>query len=83
MDYLFGLTENKNHPNAALSELHLSNEMIELLKTEKVNNRLLCEIVTHEDFIKLMDDIEIYVDGIADMQIQNLNAWVNVVVKQS
>ncbi len=44
MDYLFGLTENENHPNTALSELHLSDEMIELLNTEKVNNRLLCEI---------------------------------------
>jgi len=30
LDYLFGLTENKNHPNATLSELHLSDKMIEL-----------------------------------------------------
>ncbi len=78
MDYLFGLTENENHPNTALSELHLSDGVIELLKTSKINNRLLCEMITHEDFIKLMADIEIYVDGIAAMQIQNLNAWMNV-----
>ena len=28
----------------------------------------------HKDFIKFLADIEIYVDGIATMQIQNLNA---------
>ncbi len=49
MDYLSGLTENRKHPNAELSELHLSDEVIELLKTGKVNNRLLCEIVTHKE----------------------------------
>ncbi len=41
MNYLFGLAENRKHPNAALSELHLSDEMVELLKTGRVNNRLM------------------------------------------
>ncbi len=83
MDYVFGLTENENHPNTALSELHLSDEVIELLKTSKINNRLLCEMITHEDFIKLMTNIEIYVDGIAAMEIQSLNAWMNVAQTES
>jgi len=38
MDDLFGLTENRNHSNAELSELHLSDEVIELLKTGNSNN---------------------------------------------
>jgi len=59
MDYLFGLTENRKHPNAELSELHLSDEVIELLKPGTINNRLLCEIVTHKDFIELMADAEV------------------------
>lgn len=29
MDYLLGLTENKNHPNTALSELHLSDAAVD------------------------------------------------------
>ena len=40
---------------------------------------LLCELATHKDFIKFLADIEIYVDGIATMQIQNLNALVDTV----
>ena len=44
-----------------------------------VNNRLLCELATHKDFIKFLADIEIYVDGIATMQIQNLNSLVDTV----
>lgn len=74
LDYLLGLTEQKNHPNAELSELHLSDEMIELLKTGKINARLLCEMASHPEFVKFMTDIEIFADGIATMQIRNLNA---------
>lgn len=77
-DYLLGLAETKNHPNADLAELHLSDDMIALLKDGKINTRLLCEMAAHKDFVKLLSNIEIYVDGIATMQIQNLNAWVDV-----
>ena len=62
-----------------LRELHLSDEMVALLKSGRINNRLLCELATHKDFIKLLADIEIYVDGIATMQIQNLKALVDTV----
>ncbi|MBT9798556.1 helix-turn-helix domain-containing protein [Hungatella hathewayi] len=77
-DYLLGITENKNHPNTDLSGLHLSDGMIELLKSGKINTRLLCELAAHRDFVKLMADIEIYVDGIAAMQIQSLNSAVDL-----
>ena len=30
-DYLLGLTEQKNHPNADINNLHLSDNMIDLL----------------------------------------------------
>ena len=65
--------------NTPLRELHLSDEMVALLKSGRINNRLLCELATHKDFIKFLADIEIYVDGIATMQIQNLNALVDTV----
>ena len=78
-DYLMGLTEQKNHPNAELCELHLSDEMIELLKSGAVNNRLLCEIAAHKNFRQLMVDMEIYVDRIASMQIDNLNAYMDTI----
>ena len=73
-DYLMGLTETKNHSNADLHDLHLSDEMMSVLKSGKINNRLLCEMATHKDFQRLMVDMEIYVDRIADMRINDLNA---------
>ena len=78
-DYLLGLTETKNHPNAALHELHLSDDMIALLKSGAVNNRVLCELATHKGFRRFMVDMEIYVDRIASMQIGNLNAYMDTV----
>ncbi len=79
VDYILCLTENREQANTPLSELHLSDEMVVLLKSGRINNRLLCELATHKDFIKFLADIEVYVDGIASMQIQNLNSLVDTV----
>ena len=35
-------------------------------------------MAAHRDFVKLLTDIKIYVHGIVNMTIQNLNAWVDV-----
>ncbi len=77
-DYLLGLTDIKKQAKAELHELHLSDRMIELLRDRKINTRLLCEMAEHPDFMKLLADIEIYVDGIAGMQIQHLNSVVDM-----
>lgn len=82
-DYLMGLTETKNHPNTALHELHLSDDMIDVLKSGKLNNRLLCEMVTHENFRRFLVDAEIYIDRIADMRINDLNAMLEVMRRQA
>lgn len=49
-DYLLGLSEMKNHPNADLADLRLSDEMIDLLKSGRIDNTLLCELAAHPDF---------------------------------
>ena len=72
-DYLLGLTENKNHPNTALSELHLSDSVIDILKSGKLNNRLLGEMICHPDFRRFLIDMEICVDRIADMRLNDMN----------
>ena len=74
VDYLLGRTENRNLPNAPLSELRLSDATVELLKSGSINNRLLCELVTHEKFAELMADAEIYVDGMATMRFHDINS---------
>ena len=73
-DYLLGLSAIKNHPNADLNDLRLGDEMIELLKSGKINNRLLCELAVHKDFQRFMVDIEIYVDRIGSTHIRDTNA---------
>ena len=81
-DYLMGLAETKNHPNTALHELHLSDDMIDVLKSGKLNNRLLCEMVTHKAFRRFLVDAEIYIDRIADMRINDMNAVLAAVRQQ-
>ena len=81
-DYLLGLTETKNHPNTDLHDLHLGDDMIELLKSGKLNNRLLSELALHKDFPRFLVDIEIFVDRIADMRINDMNAILEANRKQ-
>lgn len=78
-DYLLGLTENRSESNAELADLSIDDDMIRLLKSGAINNRLLCELVTHPGFIKFLTDLEIYVDGKAGIQIQSLNAIVDAI----
>ena len=73
-DYLLCLTENKNHSNTDLTNLHLSDNMIDLLLSGSINNRLLCEIATHDKFKELMADTEIFVDGVATKRFNDLNS---------
>lgn len=81
-DYLLGMTETKNHPNTDLHDLHLSDDMIALLKSGKLNTRLLCEMALHKDFQRMMVDIEIFVDRIADMRINDMNTVLNATRQQ-
>ena len=78
-DYLMGRTETKNHPNTALHELQLSDASIDVLKTGKFNHRLLSELIYHKDFQRFMLDAEIYVDRIADMRVNDMNAVLEAV----
>ena len=72
-DYLLGLTENKNHSNTALAELHLSDSAVDVLRGGRLNARLLSEIICHPDFRRFLIDMEICVDRIADMRLKDMN----------
>ena len=73
-DYLPGMTERKNPPDTELNALHLSDDAIEESKAGKFNHRLLSEMLCHKDFQRMTLDAEIYVDRIADMRINDMNA---------
>ncbi len=79
LEWLVGNTELRTSSLTEIDDLMLDDETIELLKSGRFNNRLLCEIIKHPDFIKLMTDTEIYVDGIATMQIKNMNDWLDAI----
>ena len=72
-DYLMWLSENKKHPHTELQSLHLSDDIVELLSSGSSNNRLLCELATHPNFQRLMTDMEIFIDRIADMRVEQMN----------
>ena len=63
-DYLLGVTENKKRPDAVLSDLHLSDGAVDVLRNGKFNHRLLCELIVNiANFPRWMTDLEICVDG--------------------
>ena len=68
-DYLVGLSENRNPVNAEIRDLHLQDKTIELLTSGKLNNRLVCEMIEHDDFPKFLVDTEAYVDRWAEMEL--------------
>ena len=77
-DYILALTDQKKHPNTALDSLHLDDKTIDILSSGEINNRLLCEIICHENFEQFLSDIEIYVDNLATQYVQTLNEQVRV-----
>ena len=73
-DYLFGLTDNRQHRNIEVDALSLSDSAIEVLKSKKLNNRLVSELLSHEDFGQLLNAIEVYIDRKLYPQMQAMNA---------
>ena len=57
----------------------MSDASIDVLKTGKFNHRLLSELICHKDFQRFMLDAEIYVDRIADMRVNDMNAVLEAV----
>lgn len=81
LGYLLGLTDNLTENGTPIDELHLDDETIGLLKSGKLNNRLLCEMIKHPDFMNLMCDMEIYVDNHAGTMIHEVNSYVSGIRK--
>lgn len=72
-DYLMGVSNLEKEADAEIRELRLTNEALNVLKNGHFSGRLLSKVICHNDFPRLMTDMEIFVDHIASMQIDNLN----------
>ena len=57
-DYLFGLADNRQYRHIEIDSLNISDTVIEILKGEKINNRLLSELISHPDFPTLIKPLK-------------------------
>lgn len=73
-DYLFGLTDNRQHRNVEIDALVLSDSAIEVLKSKRLNNRLVSELLSHTDFQQLLSAMEVYIDKKLLPQMNQMNA---------
>jgi len=73
-DYLVGKTENREYGTARIDELNLTTEAINILKSGKLNNYLVSELLSHPDFQQLLTAIEIYIDRKVLPQMSTVNA---------
>ena len=73
-DYLFGLTDNRQHRSVEIDAISLSDNAIEVLKSKKLNNRLVSELLSHDDFHGLLSAIEVYIDKKMLPQMNAMNA---------
>lgn len=72
-DYLLGLRETRRPSPLSTDSLRISDDAIKILRDRKFNPLLLSEILTNGNFMRLMIDAEIYVDGNVTTQFHTLN----------
>lgn len=77
-DYLFGLTDNRQYRNVEVDKLRLTDDVIEVLKDGKLNNRLTSEFIAHDDFPQLLSAMEIYIDRKVLPQMNTMNAMYKI-----
>ena len=68
-DYLMGVSNLEKEADVEIQELRLTNEALNVLKSGHFSGKLLSEVISHDDFPRLMTDMEIFVDRIASMQV--------------
>lgn len=72
-DYLLGATTCDKQSRSEIVDLNLTDETISVLKSNKLNHRLLCELLVHDKFPVFMRNIEIFVDNLASNRIADMN----------
>jgi transcriptional regulator with XRE-family HTH domain len=73
LDYLSGITDNRQHRHIEVDKLRLTDQAIEVLSNGKLNNRLISELLSHPGFPQLLSSMEIYIDRKISPQIGAMN----------
>lgn len=63
---------DREQTNSPLIELHFTDEMVALLKSERINNQPLCKIAINDKFEQIMTDTQIYINGHATSTFRTL-----------
>lgn len=71
------MTETRHLSPLSTDSLHISADAVKILQDGKYNPLLLSEILTNDNFLRLMVDAEIYVDGNVTTQFHTLNKMVD------
>ena len=77
-DYLMGLTDNRQYRHIEIDKLRLSDAAVEVLKGEKLNNRLVGELLAHPDFPRLLSAMEVYIDRRIMPQMNAMNTMLKI-----
>ena len=77
-NYLLGMDDTKEPVNNDLSGTHLTNKALEVLRSGKINSRLVSEIIENEYFSALMMDAEVYVDGFVEDKLEQNNRLLDI-----
>ena len=78
VDYILGLKEQMRIDDTPIESLHITDKMIDLLRSRKIDNLLLSEIVTHDNFLQFMYDAEAYVEGMTAPLIDDFNSGLDL-----
>ncbi len=78
-DYLMGVSNIEMQSDAEIHELQLTNDALRALKSGGFNGKLLSDVICHKDFQRLMIDMEIFIDGDANLYIDGLNSYIGAV----
>lgn len=73
LDYLMGLTDIKKPYKNSIGDLGVSEKLLKLLKSNKINNHLLSQIIIHKGFRQLMLDTEVYIKKLTASRILPFN----------
>ena len=79
-DFLFGLTDHRQYRNVEIDELGLSDDAIAVLKSKKMNNKLLSKVLSHSDFPELLAALEVFIDRTISENMEIVNKTYKVAI---
>jgi transcriptional regulator with XRE-family HTH domain len=72
-DYLFGLTDHRQHRNIEIDRLRLTDEAVAALISGRLNTRLLSTLIVHPDFPELLAALDVFISRTISENMEIIN----------